>query len=90
MIELKVKGYCQNCQEFEPDVETISAEYLYGGYTLDQYVMCQHRCRCESIADFIRKEIQREANDKTLKNNVLTEDQREDCRMEAESFHRLT
>lgn len=89
MIELKTKGYCQNCPEFEPDVESISVEDLYGGYTVDQYVMCKHRCRCESIANFIRKEIQRAATDKTLKDNALTEDQREDCRRAAESFHRL-
>lgn len=89
MIKLQTKGYCQNCSEFEPDVEAISVEDLYGGYTVNQYVMCKHRCRCESIADFIRKEIQKAATDKTLKDNALTEGQREDCRKAAESFHRL-
>lgn len=60
MIQLKIKGYCQNCAEFDPEVETtMYASSLCGEYSVDNYVMCKHHNRCEKIADFIRDEIRR-------------------------------
>lgn len=60
MINLIVPNYCQSCEEFEPIVaqrpEQIETNYgdlaLYG----DTYVECEHRCRCRTIYEYLKKE----------------------------------
>lgn len=54
MIELKIEPYCQNCNEFELDVKTISCEHLPNMFN-GKIIKCKHANRCKRIANFLRK-----------------------------------
>ena len=62
MIKLEVKGYCNNCTEFEPDVNkdtitTVSPNTFFCDGTINRTIVrCKHRHRCESMVDFLHKE----------------------------------
>ena len=55
MISLRVKNYCSNCPEFEPDVKKNSYRFdstdepVY--YMTDIY--CKHKDRCESMLKYL-------------------------------------
>lgn len=60
MIILNVEGYCQNCPRFEP---TANKSPLFSGedYAFIQTeIVCQHRERCYTMANFLRKELERD------------------------------
>lgn len=52
MIKLCVEDYCQDCTEFEPDVQKVT---LFGGKRdiADTTIFCEHRERCEHIKEFL-------------------------------------
>ena len=48
MIELKVEDYCQDCKEFEPEVDTyigMTCGYEFCNHTIS----CKHKQRCSEI-----------------------------------------
>lgn len=55
-IELRVEEYCQNCTEFEVDVEKIMAYDIFEEPCgCDTYIYCEHRSKCESIKNHLKK-----------------------------------
>lgn len=57
MIRLEVQPYCDDCMEFEPDVERPIA--FYADFEIiekmgDTIVRCQHRKHCKSLVDYIK------------------------------------
>lgn len=55
MIKLCVEDYCQNCTDFEPDVETYTT--VSAGKICNQTnVSCEHRQRCKKLVEYLRKE----------------------------------
>ena len=49
MIKLDVDNYCQNCDYFESEVNTLD---FYGNDTLlnrDTLITCRNRARCKSL-----------------------------------------
>lgn len=69
MIILQVAGYCQNCQEFEPRVtkdgldcstfDMRSRSYV-GSIICNTTITCEHAARCQSIREYVQKEIKEE------------------------------
>lgn len=55
MISLNIEDYCNNCDEFEPDVN--KRETLVGfKKRVDISITCNHADRCRLIANYIREE----------------------------------
>lgn len=55
MIILKVKDYCQQCLEFEPDVQKPTAVCIDNERRLigDTIITCEHSDRCEQIKNYL-------------------------------------
>lgn len=53
MIKLYVDDWCDNCTEFEADVEKTVAEESYGKSVNMTIIRCKHRKKCESIKNYI-------------------------------------
>lgn len=57
MIKLDLPDFCQNCPEFEPDVDTnilTNCDFFANRKTLvDTTVTCMHLQRCLSMMDYI-------------------------------------
>ena len=62
MIKLEIDKWCDNCDEFEPEVhKDNNSEYLYNSMTgnyIPRYdcttvIECAHRCRCHSIMKYL-------------------------------------
>ena len=68
MIELRVEKYCENCTEFEPEMQVdvkrvYSDGIVYGReeiVSVNTSVTCKHAERCENIRKFIEKETEEE------------------------------
>lgn len=59
MITLNVEAYCQNCPRFEPTANKLP---LFSGEDcafVETEIVCRHREQCDTIANFLRKEIER-------------------------------
>ena len=75
MIRLEVEPYCQECQDFEADVERPECDLLFGvdydGKTLtylqysDTIIRCKYRNRCRRLSQYLER--QKGENDGTLK-----------------------
>jgi hypothetical protein len=70
MIELTIDPYCQNCPEFEPDVDKNVYTLNSMDFRLedpitkcDTTITCKHKLRCKSMMRQLKKE--QEKNDKT-------------------------
>ena len=68
MIKLTVDPYCENCPEFEPDVDKDIHTYRSSDFRLigtvaecDTTITCKHKLRCESMIRQLKKE--QEKND---------------------------
>ena len=59
MIEVKVKPYCENCKNFDPDMETFSGYYGDTGAFVKHTIRCIHRDQCASMENHIRNEIEK-------------------------------
>ena len=59
MIEVKVKPYCNNCENFKPDVETFTG-YCSCKSFVNHIIRCSHRDQCSSMEEHIRNEINTE------------------------------
>lgn len=55
MIKLEVEDYCQNCDEFEPDVR--KDQFFAGGdvYCTETTVRCEHRMRCATLVKYFKE-----------------------------------
>ena len=53
MIRLVVDDYCENCNEFEPDVEKMNCENIYGTEFTDTMITCVHKRRCKCIKNYL-------------------------------------
>lgn len=58
MIELIVADYCNNCVEFEPEVNTYSSDS--DAYTM---ISCVHKRRCCEMIQHLKKELKKETED---------------------------
>lgn len=63
MIRLEVQPYCQECLDFEADVD--KAELISDGpmsrLQSDTIVRCERRRRCESIRKFLEQKMKGDA-----------------------------
>lgn len=55
MISLNIDVYCENCDEFEPDVNKMRISADYKEFH-DTVITCIHSNRCKSIANCIKEE----------------------------------
>ena len=59
MITLNVDDYCNNCNEFDADVEKDIVVLQYNDKNLNQVrkcnttITCKHRFRCQSIRGYL-------------------------------------
>lgn len=55
MIRLNVESYCQNCPDFEANVEkfNISSPFISKHQTI---IKCEHAARCAEIKRYLEKE----------------------------------
>lgn len=61
MIKLSVGEYCQNCPDFEPEVEkteysTFDHDFCENRVHTETLVMCKYRSRCLSQLDYLKKQ----------------------------------
>ena len=61
MINLYIDDYCQNCPEFEPDVNKnqMYCEDICGNSPIvrnDTSIRCEHWMRCKEIVEWLRQE----------------------------------
>lgn len=57
MIELKLKQYCADCPDFEPDVKRSLLSYVGNQYTkANTTIYCKHRDRCNYIVGFLKQQ----------------------------------
>ena len=67
MIKLDIQEYCQECLDFEPDVERPTREVLRSSegdivIQSDTMVRCKYRNRCKAIKRYLEKEAQHAEN----------------------------
>lgn len=64
MITLKVEAYCQNCIDFEPEVDKDGITYECSDFTssgtrsrtfCETLITCKHAQRCACIKDYIKE-----------------------------------
>lgn len=60
MIELRVAKYCNDCDEFEPDVDTTYSNFGSDIYTR---ISCVHERRCREMIQHLKKELKKESKD---------------------------
>ena len=65
MIRVEVEKYCDNCNQFDPDVSypvnAYSGSEVY--MTTDTVIRCKDRKRCERLKHHIKKEMEARGND---------------------------
>lgn len=59
MIELRVAKYCNNCDEFEPDVDK-TYTFGSGAYTT---ISCVYERRCYEMIRYLKNELKKESKD---------------------------
>ncbi len=70
MIMLNIDDYCNNCNEFDADVEKDIVVLHYNDKNLNQVrkcnttITCKHRFRCQSISGYLNSQKNGEKNDK--------------------------
>ena len=75
MIELSVPGYCDNCPDFEPNIEKkiIRCDDFYGNERITSCVTkitCEHADRCACIMKFLEENKEKENKEKEKKNDI--------------------
>lgn len=90
MINLKVEQYCDNCPEFEPDLETEAVEkFLLNHSDVETYyehkVRCAHAKRCRSIANHFKEMTQCQQNQANIEKNNISIDDIKDILMKADA-----
>ena len=53
-IKIEVEDYCQDCPEFEPDVETNTLFKGFSTAAVSHVIRCEKRERCASIERYLR------------------------------------
>lgn len=64
MIKLTVEDYCQDCDEFEPEVSKLRIhlsdekpfDWQYGPTKTDTIIKCKHGMRCACIKRYLSKQ----------------------------------
>ncbi len=57
MIRIEVADYCNECMDFDPDVERPQKAYSFDEELIisDTVVRCTNRNRCRNIARYLKK-----------------------------------
>lgn len=57
MIKIEVADYCNECMDFDPDVERPQKVYTLGEELIvsDTIIRCTNRNRCKNIARYLKK-----------------------------------
>lgn len=57
MIKIEVADYCNDCMDFDPDVERPQKVYSFNEELIisDTVVRCANRNRCRNIARYLKK-----------------------------------
>ena len=68
MIKLEVEKYCENCPEFEADVDktsyiSSSMQSIHESFC-NTVISCEHKNRCRVIMDYLSKEKKDEQHNK--------------------------
>ena len=61
-IRLVVDEYCADCLDFTPEVKKPERNYVAAGEVIQTHtiVACKYAHRCEQIAKYLRKEVNKE------------------------------
>lgn len=54
MILLNVRPYCENCEDFEPEIERTVIEDFFGNTECSTVVKCENMNKCESIMKYLK------------------------------------
>lgn len=54
-IKLKVKDYCQNCNQFQVDVLEVK-HVTNDGYTTDTTILCKYKDKCKIIEEYFTRD----------------------------------
>ena len=55
MIELKIEKYCENCPDFEVEVEKIGHQDFFGNVDVDTRITCANAGRCKAIKEHLKR-----------------------------------
>lgn len=55
MIDLQIQEYCQDCFEFEPEVDKTISYDGYGEEKCNNNVYCVNRDKCERMISYLQK-----------------------------------
>ena len=72
MIMLNIDNYCNNCNEFDADVEKDIVVLHYNDKNLNQVrkcnttITCKHRFRCQSIRGYLDSQKNDESSNKKI------------------------
>lgn len=60
MIKIEVADYCNECMDFDPDVERPQKLYNFGEEITisDTVIRCINRNRCRNIARYLKKKME--------------------------------
>lgn len=64
MIKLKVKDYCQECEDFEPDVYKTVVMAEDGRLDNQTVIYCQSRDKCVAIHKYLKDLMERNSQEK--------------------------
>lgn len=76
MIMLNIDDYCNNCNEFDADVEKDIVVLHYNDKNLNQVrkcnttITCKHRFRCQSIRGYLNSQKNGEKNDESSNKKI--------------------
>lgn len=57
MITLDIELYCNNCPDFEPDVDIPCLHSSYGDKQIyNTFIRCKNRNKCKTIYDYLKGE----------------------------------
>lgn len=55
MIKVDVEEYCENCENFEPEAQTLTATNCMGEKICNTTVKCRYRTMCKRVHDNLRE-----------------------------------
>ena len=55
MIEIKIQPYCEECRDFEPEVEKNEIESFFGNIICDTEITCRNKDRCEKMIEYLKE-----------------------------------
>lgn len=55
MINLRIQPYCEECGDFEAEVEKCEIENFFGDIICDTEITCKNKDRCEKMIKHLKE-----------------------------------